>query len=370
MILQNDFKRQWVVVEKEVREAVSRVGASGWYILGEEVKRFEEAIAKASGVAHAVGVANGMDALEIALRCLQLGPDDKVLTTPLTAFATTLAIMRAGAVPVFVDVDENGAVDLQQCRAALERDRSIRFFVPVHLYGEPIPLAELKLLKGEFELAVVEDCAQAIGATEYGQRVGSVGQVAATSFYPTKNLGALGDGGALFTDDDCIAARARAMRNYGQSSLYVHDEIGLNSRLDELHAAVLNDAFLPRLAEWTQRRRATAKTYSEGIRNQAIRTPRPRDPEGAVWHLYPVFVDSGRDELKEHLRASGIACGIHYPSVIPDQEALRKYGNYEVFTEPVRARALAASELSLPIHPFLTDEEVAAVIDACNRWRS
>lgn len=370
MILQNDFKRQWAAVEEQVTEAVRRVGASGWYILGEEVKRFEAAVANAAGVAHAVGVANGMDALEIGLRCLGIAPGDKVLTTPLSAFATTLAIIRAGAVPVFVDVDENGAIDLQQCRSALERDRSIRFFVPVHLYGHALPLGELELLKNEFDLAVVEDCAQAIGATEYGCRAGTVGQVAATSFYPTKNLGALGDGGALFTDDGEIARRARALRNYGQSSLYVHDELGLNSRLDELHAAVLADAFLPKLEEWTEKRRATAETYTRGINNPAIRIPRPRDAAGAVWHLYPVFAESGRDGLKEHLRASGIASGIHYPSVIPDQQALLKYGDYEVVAEPVQAREIAASELSLPIHPFLTGDEVAAVVDACNAWTS
>ena len=201
MILQNDFKRQWQLVEEAALGAVRRVGASGQYILGEEVEAFEASIARFCGVAHAVGVGNGMDALEISLRCLGLEKGDKVLTTPLSAFATTLAILRSGGFPVFVDVDELGAIDLRQCRQLLEHDDSIRFLVPVHLYGFPMNLHELSRLREDFGLFIVEDCAQAIGASYAGVPVGTVGQVAATSFYPTKNLGALGDGGAVLTKD-------------------------------------------------------------------------------------------------------------------------------------------------------------------------
>src|ERR1700686_727635 len=197
MILQNDFKRQWEVVQDAVIGAVRRVGASGSYILGEEVRRFEEALARLWGVSYAIGVANGMDAIEIGLRCLDVRPGDKVLPTPLSAFATTLAISRAGGIPVFVDVDDLGRIDLGQCRDVLKRNRAIRFLVPVHLYGFPLDLAELAALRDEFELQIVEDCAQAIGASASSTGVGTVGQVAATSFYPTKNLGAMGDGGAL-----------------------------------------------------------------------------------------------------------------------------------------------------------------------------
>lgn len=369
MILQNDFTRQWQAVGSAVLEAVHRVGASGWYVLGDEVRRFEHALPAFWGLKHAIGVANGMDALEIGLRCLGLQPNDRVLTTPLSAFATTLAIIRAGGVPVFVDVDETGALDLRQCRDALARNRAIRFLIPVHLYGAAVCLEELQHLKEDFDLLVVEDCAQAIGARNGGAYVGSVGQVAATSFYPTKNLGALGDAGALLTNDAAIAERARDLRNYGQSALYVHDEIGLNSRLDELHAAILNDAFLPNLERWTHNRRSTARAYADGIHNLAIRIPPLRDAEGAVWHLFPIFVNPDRrDALREHLRAAGIATGIHYPAVIPDQPALTKSGRFEMLQPPVRARAIAASELSLPIHPFLTETDITTVIDVCNSW--
>src|SRR5262249_35588045 len=176
-------------------------------------------------------------AIEIGLRCLGIRPGDKVLTTPLSAFATTLAVMRCGGVPVFVDTDPSGLLDLERCRSLLARDRGIRFLLPVHLYGHSIALDRLEALRAEFALGIVEDCAQAIGARSGARGVGTVGQVAALSFYPTKNLGALGDGGAVFTADEAIARRARALRHYGQSATYIHDEVGLNSRLDEIHAA-------------------------------------------------------------------------------------------------------------------------------------
>ncbi|HZE12623.1 MAG TPA: DegT/DnrJ/EryC1/StrS family aminotransferase, partial [Chthoniobacterales bacterium] len=189
MIAQNDFAQQWRAVEPAVVAAVRRVGASGRYILGQEVEAFEMALAEHWGMAHAVGVGNGMDALEIGLRCLELRSGEKVLTTPLSAFATTLAILRAGGTPVFVDVDDNGNIDLHQCRQVLRRDSSIRVLLPVHLYGNPCDLEDLATLKRDFDLRIVEDCAQAIGAEHGGRVVGSVGQVAGTSFYPTKNLG-------------------------------------------------------------------------------------------------------------------------------------------------------------------------------------
>ncbi len=353
----------------DVLAAVRRVGSSGGYILGREVEQFEQALAEQWGVSYAVGVANGMDALEISLRCVGLDNGQKVLTTPLSAFASTLAIVRAGGVPVFVDVDESGNLDLDLSRDALARDRSIRFFMPVQLYGNPLKLEELADLKREFDLQVVEDCAQAIGARDDGRNAGTVGQVAATSFYPTKNLGTLGDGGAVLTDDAAIAARARTLRNYGQSALYYHSELGLNSRLDELHAAILRHAFLPRLADWTARRREIARQYQAGIRHFAIELPPIAAEGGAVWHLFPILVAEGkRDLLREHLQAAEIRTGVHYPCIIPDQEALKSVLNSERVGDFPQARRFARCELTLPIHPFLTDEEVATVIGACNKW--
>jgi dTDP-3-amino-3,4,6-trideoxy-alpha-D-glucose transaminase len=369
MIVQNDFARQWKTIESSVIEAVRRVGSSGWYILGKEVEQFEHALAEQSGVAHAVGVGNGMDALEIALRCLGLCEGQKVLTTPLSAFASTLAILRIGGIPVFVDVDETGNLDLAQCREVLARDRAIRFLLPVHLYGNPVNLGKLAELRDEFDLQVVEDCAQAIGAVNRDRRVGTVGQAAATSFYPTKNLGALGDAGAVLTNDASIAGQARTLRNYGQSSLYYHSELGLNSRLDELHAAILRDAFLPNLSNWTGRRREIARAYQRDIRHPEIRLLPVEADAGAVWHLFPVLVSEGkRDALRDYLRTKEILTGIHYPRIIPDQQALEGFSDEKWPTSFERATHFAECELSLPIHPFLTDTEVATVIGACNGW--
>jgi dTDP-4-amino-4,6-dideoxygalactose transaminase len=369
MISQNDFRRRWLAIEQPVLNAVRRVGESGRYILGEGVRTFEAAIAKEWGIDHAVGVASGMDAIEIGLRCLGLSRGDKVLTTPLSAFATTLAIIRAGGVPVFVDVNQSGGIDLGQCRELLERDPEIRHFIPVHLYGRALDMNELEKLKDDFNLWIVEDCAQAIGASHNGVSVGTVGQVAATSFYPTKNLGALGDGGALLTGTEALAAKARVLRNYGQSAHYVHDELGSNSRLDELHAAILLDAMLPNLKAWTAVRRKTAGLYLEAIRNPLIETWPPSTAADSVWHLFPILVGKGmRDSLHEHLRERGIDSAVHYPRIIPEQEALTKNGRFEVSFDPMNGRRFAAEELSLPIHPFLMEGEIRQVIDACNEW--
>jgi dTDP-3-amino-3,4,6-trideoxy-alpha-D-glucose transaminase len=369
MISQNDFQRQWQVVEDAVLDSVRRVGKSGRYVLGQEVAAFESALAKLWGLSHAVGVGNGMDALEIGLRCLKLQPGQKVLTTPFSAFATTLAIMRAGGVPVFVDVDSLGGIDLQQCRDVLEKDRSIRFFVPVHLYGFPLSMQELGRLKEEFDLRVVEDCAQAIGASHHGVMVGTAGQIAATSFYPTKNLGAMGDGGALLTNDPELATRARELRNYGQSAHYVHSEPGLNSRLDEVHAAILRDAFLPHLEAWTKARSKTAHAYLERISHPLIELPRPAAAATQAWHLFPARIAQGkRDAFRDYLLGREIMTAVHYPCVITEQPAFASYGSGEVAVDPVNARRIASSELSLPIHPFLEGEEINRVIEACNQW--
>ena len=369
MILQNDFKRQWEAVEESVLGAARRVGWSGRYVLGEEVNAFEKALAERWGVAEAVGTGNGLDALEIGLRCLGLQPGEKVLTTPLSAFATTLAILRAGGFPVFADVDDLGCLDLAQCRQLLEKDRSIRFLVPVHLYGFALPMEALAWLKTDFELNVIEDCAQSIGAYSAGLRTGTVGQMAATSFYPTKNLGALGDAGALLTNDAALAAKARALRNYGQTEHYLHSQLGLNSRLDELHAAIMRAAFLPRLADWTAARQSTAAKYLAEIQHPSIQLPAPGPDMTPAWHLFPILAAEGsRDRLQSHLKSSGVTTGIHYPRLICDQAALQE-GTWECAAEPVKARRFASGELSLPIHPFLTEEEVDTVIAACNAWK-
>lgn len=364
----NDFVRQWQDAGSDVLAAVREVGESGYYILGKQVAAFEAELASYSQRRHAVGCANGLDAIELSLRSLDLRPGDKVLTTPLSAFATTLAVLRAGGTPVFVDVDPTGLLDLELAEHALAADTSIRFVLPVHLFGQVLDLTRLAAIKRRFDVKIVEDMAQAIGARSGDTAVGGVGELAATSFYPTKNLGAIGDGGALFTDNPELDRRCRALRDYGQTQKYVHEVPGLNSRLDELHAAVLRRAFLPRLAGWTDRRREIAAQYLAGIQHRDIR-PLPAPPHShSVWHLFPVHVPAARREaLMAYLRERGIGSGVHYPRLIPDQGALRD-ATFHVLGPLRCAQDLADSELSLPIHPYLSDDEVRRVIDAVNAW--
>jgi dTDP-4-amino-4,6-dideoxygalactose transaminase len=365
-VLLNDFKRQWSEIGDDVLRAVAAVGASGWYVLGEQVQRFEADLAKFWGLPAAVGVASGLDALEIALRTLDLRCGDRVLTTPLSAFATTMAIVRLGAVPVFCDTDASGLLDLDQAEAILSDDPGIRFLLPVHLFGQSLDLDRLAGLRDRFGLAIVEDCAQSIGAEWQGRATGTVGRFAATSFYPTKNLGAMGDGGALLTADPELAARARRLRDYGQSAKYRHDEIGWNSRLDELHAAILAEAVLPHLRQWTQRRQDVAAAYTTGIHHPGVRLIRPSDGAKSCEHLYPVAV-ARREQFEAHLKSRGIATGRHYPILIPDQKALDGV-RFEQKGELPNARAIAETEVSLPIHPQLSDDEIERVIAAVNEW--
>ena len=360
----NDFGRQWEDIAGDALAAVDRVGRSGWLILGEEVAAFESALADWWGVRHAVGVASGLDALEVALRCADIGPGDRVLTTPLTAFATTLAILRSGAVPVWCDVDDSGGLDLAAADAALASDKRIRAVLPVHLYGHPLSPSALEALAADHGVVVIEDCAQSAGARREGRPTAAAGRIAATSLYPTKNLGAMGDGGAVLTDDDAIAGRARTLRNYGQDRRDHHVEPGLNSRLDELHAAILRAAHLPRLDGWLHRRATIAERYVRGLEGTAFRPLRPTGGRSAN-HLFAVEVIEGdREDLARGFAAAGVAVGRHYPVVCPDQPACAGGGGVTVGELPV-ARRLAASELSLPIHPYLTDEQVEHVIATC-----
>jgi dTDP-4-amino-4,6-dideoxygalactose transaminase len=336
------------------------------------------------GVAHAVGVASGLDAIEISLRLLGCQPGDKVLTTPVSAFATTLAILKLGAVPVFVDCEPCGLISLDACEELLERTPDIRYFVPVHLYGRSLDLDRLARLRDRFELRIVEDCAQSIGTRWNLQPTGTAGQAAATSFYPTKNLGAFGDGGAILTSDPELALRARQLRDYGQSSKYRHEFIGYNSRLDELQAALLGRVLLPQLDSWIERRRKIAQTYLDGIGHPGIIplghadvssetrshsvSSETRSHMDSSWHLFPVAVaPDQKTAFLEYLKENWITPGEHYPMAIPDQPALQGVRHEDRGCHA--ARRLCASEVSLPIHPYLTEEEVQHVIAMCNRWR-
>jgi dTDP-3-amino-3,4,6-trideoxy-alpha-D-glucose transaminase len=359
----NDFARQWDDIHGDTITALDRVGRSGWLVLGEEVRAFELELAAWWGIPYAVGVASGLDALEIALRCADIPQGSRVLTTPLTAFATTLAIVRAGAEPAWCDVDASGGLDLDQVDATLRADRSIRAVMPVHLYGHPLDPAALERLAAEYDAIVIEDCAQSAGAERDGKPTGLAGIAAGTSLYPTKNLGAMGDGGVLLTSDETIAERARRLRNYGQGAQYEHVEMGLNSRLDEVHAAVLRSAMLPRLDRWLMRRTEIASRYTEALRESSLR-PVVAAGGRSAHHLFPVEVlDRDPGAVREQIVQRGVAVGRHYPLVCPDQPAVRGIGT--IVGDLAVARQLAERELSLPIHPYLEDHEVEVVLEAC-----
>jgi dTDP-4-amino-4,6-dideoxygalactose transaminase len=335
-----------------VAAAIARVVESGWFVLGPEVEAFEAEFAAASGAPFAVGVANGTDAITLALRALEIGPGDEVIVPSLTAAFTGLAVIACGAIPRIVDVEpETLTLDPSATAAAVTpRTKAI---VPVHLYGQAADMAAIRRVAERHSLAIVEDCCQAHLATENGVPVGSTAHAGAFSFYPTKNLGALGDGGAVITRDASVATKIKRLRNGGQRDRYHHVEAGVNSRLDELQAAVLR-ARLPLLPAWIARRRELAAQYRAQL--PATVTPiRQRDP-GHVYHLFPVRL-AARDALSAHLARLGVGTLIHYPVPLSAQQA---FAAYKPANCPV-ATSAASEVLSLPLHPRITDADVARV---------
>jgi dTDP-3-amino-3,4,6-trideoxy-alpha-D-glucose transaminase len=337
-----------------VRAAIDRVVRRGWFVLGPEVEAFEAEFAAASGAAHAIGVGNGTDALALSLRALGIGQGDEVIVPAITAAYTGLAVLMAGARPVFADVDERRlTIDPGSCAERIgPRTAAI---VPVHLFGQPADLPALQALANRHSLAIVEDCCQAHDATCAGVPVGAAAAAGAFSFYPTKNLGALGDGGAVITNDAALAARIRLLRNGGQADRYRHVEPGVNSRLDEMQAAILR-ARLPFLGAWTARRRALAGRYRTALPS-SLQLPE-HDP-GHVYHLFAIRA-AWRDSLQAHLRSAGVETLIHYPVPLTRQAAFAASA-----PAPAPAADRAAAELlSLPLHPRLRDEDVARVAGA------
>jgi dTDP-3-amino-3,4,6-trideoxy-alpha-D-glucose transaminase len=346
-----------------VRAAIERVITRGWFVLGPEVEAFEAEFAAAAGAAHAVGVGNGTDAIALLLRAIEIKRGDEVIVPALTAAYTALAVLLAGATPVFADVDaETLTLDPASCEAAIT-PRTVGI-VPVHLYGQAANMPALQAIAEKHSLAIVEDCCQAHLATYAGVPVGTRSAGGAFSFYPTKNLGALGDGGVVITNDESIANRVRRLRNGGQINRYIHREAGVNSRLDELQAAVLR-AKLPLLRGWTERRRALAATY-QGLLTSHVRPERSRRvcplaqrDEGHVYHLFVVRAGE-RDALQAHLAASGVETLIHYPVPLPQQPAFESFGRNDC---PVANRA-TREILSLPMHPRLADTDVERICSA------
>jgi dTDP-4-amino-4,6-dideoxygalactose transaminase len=362
----NDFCAEPEALLQAELAAAERVLRSGRFVLGAEVAAFEREWAERCGVRFCIGVGNGMDAIEIGLRALGIGPGDEVITTGMTAFATVLAVLRAGAVPVLADVDaETALLDAESVRRCITpRTRAV---LPVHLYGRMCDVERIQHLCVEHSLQLIEDCAQSHDARVGGRSCGAFGTVGAFSFYPTKNLGAIGDAGALITDDAAVAQRAVQLRNYGQSERYVHVEHGSNSRLDELQAALLR-ARLPWLAAFTEQRRRCAKRLREGIVNPAVRSlpaPAESDVEQHVWHLFVVRCER-RDALAQHLARCGVAALAHYPIPVHRQAPC-----VDLPRDPhglLHTEAHAAQCLSLPSHPQLSDADLQRVIDAVNAF--
>jgi dTDP-4-amino-4,6-dideoxygalactose transaminase len=365
MILMNDFKTEPPVLREAMLGAVRRVLESGWYVLGNEVAAFEKQWASACGVAHAVGVGNGMDAIEIALRALDISPGDEVITTPMTAFATVLAILRAGATPVLADIDPQSALLSVESaeRCMTPRTRAV---VLVHLYGQVRNMDAWTALCNKRGIILVEDCAQAHLATWHGKVAGSFGAAGAYSFYPTKNLGAPGDAGMLVTDVDAVAQRAGQLRNYGQSVRYHHPELGMNSRLDEIQAAMLSER-LKWLFEFTKRRRQIADAYHAGIKNPLVRPlASPEEPSAHVYHLFVVTCER-REQLQAHLQQHQVQSLIHYPvSVHKQQPCLDIAHDPQGLAHSERHAAIC---LSLPCHPQMTDNDIELVISAVNSFQ-
>lgn len=345
----------------DVRAAIDRVVTRGWFVLGPELDAFEKEFATAMRAPHAIGVGTGTDALALALRAAGIGPGDEVITAPLSAAYSALAIMMAGARPVFADIDPDRlTVDPRAVEAAVTP--ATKAIMPVHLYGQPADMPALMQVAERHGLAVIEDCCQSHLATCGGQAVGSFGVAAAYSFYPTKNLGALGDGGAVTTASADMAARLRRLRNGGQTDRYHHGEFGVNSRLDEIQAAILR-ARLSWLPRWTDERRRLAAEYRRRLRGAPIAVP-PEHDAGHVYHLFPVL-SRERAALQAHLKTRGIETLIHYPVPIPRQPALASEQPGQC---PIADR-ICEEVLSLPLHPGLSLQAVADIAAAVHDYR-
>lgn len=350
-------------LQSEMDAALQRVMRSGWYVLGPEVEAFEAEFSKFCGADHCLGVGNGLDALKLVLQAMGIGKGDEVIVPAFTFIATWLAVSAVGARPVAVDCQlESANIDAEKIEAAItSRTRAI---IPVHLYGHPADMNAIRRIADRHDIRVIEDAAQAHGAMYRGERAGHLADAAVFSFYPAKNLGACGDGGAVVTDDVDVATRISKIRNYGSIEKYSHDLCGCNSRLDELQAAVLR-AKLHRLPEWNARREKVAARYLEKLGDiDRLELPFPSDQVQPSWHLFVVRYPD-RDGLRERLTYHNIETGIHYP--VPPY-ASGAYGNnsYCAASYPV-AQHLSRTVLSLPIGPHMPEKDIGNVISAVKK---
>jgi len=339
--------------------AVKRVIQSGWYILGEEVRSFEKEFAEYLSVKHVIGVGNGLEALQIALLALGIGPRDEVITTPLSAVATTLAILAVGAKPIFVDTKEDGQLNEQLVESVI--NSHTKAILPVHLYGNACNLDELQEIASSHKLFLIEDAAQAHGASWDSQPLGTIGDFGCFSFYPTKNLGAIGDGGAIVTNNDVLAQKARQIRDYGQSAKYLHTTYGINSRLDELQAAILR-VKLKHLAKQNKQRGINAAIYNQELDKSLAQLIQPTNKATPNYHQFVVRLPH-RSVVQAKLQTDGIPSLVHYPTLIPDQPMFGT--KYQRLDLPI-ARNLVKEILSLPCGPYLSSQQVKRVATRFN----
>ncbi|MDQ3060468.1 MAG: DegT/DnrJ/EryC1/StrS family aminotransferase [Pseudomonadota bacterium] len=358
-----DLKAPYLELKHELDEAIARVVSSGWFIGGAEVEQFEEDYAIYCGATYAVGLANGLDALHLALRAMDVGPGDEVIVPSNTYIATWLAVSQCGATPVPVEPDPRTFnIDPALIEAAITPRTKV--ILPVHLYGQPADMDPILTIARKHGLRVLEDGAQAHGACYKGRRLGAHGDAVAWSFYPGKNLGAMGDAGAVTTSDTQLADRIRVLRNYGSRVKYVNEVQGYNSRLDPMQAAILR-VKLARLDEWNARRCAIALRYQQGLTDCGLILPQVPDGAASVWHLY-VVEHPQRDHLLEQMGKAGIGTLIHYPIAPHRQQAYAAAGWVE--GDFPLAERMATQVLSLPIGPHLPNDHVSAVIEAVHQF--
>jgi dTDP-4-amino-4,6-dideoxygalactose transaminase len=360
-----DLERENARFASEFKEAASRVIDSGWYILGREKEKFEKEFATYCSATHCVGVGNGLDAIRLILMgYMELGlmqEGDEIIVPANSFIATALAVSQCGLKPIFVDCDIN-TFNIDPSSVAKKVDDRTRAIVAVHLYGQIAAMDELRVIARQYDLKLIEDAAQAHGAIYEGKKTGSLADAAAFSFYPVKNLGALGDAGAVTTNDSNLAEVVRALSNYGSDDKYIHKYKGLNSRLDEMQAALLS-VRLKYLDEDNRRRVEMARYYSENIKNSQIILPQVDNEESHVFHLY-VIRSLQRDRLQQYLLDNGIHTQIHYPLSIHKQEAYSKLKNIII---PI-AEWLQGEVLSLPLYPSLSSKEIHRIVEALNQF--
>lgn len=356
MILMNDFKKEYRALKVEIDKALMKAFESGWYILGKEVEEFEKEFSKYIGSKYCIGVANGLEAVQISLMALGIGKGDEVITVSNTAVATALAISAIGAKPVFIEVDEYYLMDVFKIEEKITpRTKAI---IPVHLFGQMVNMTQLKRVAKKYKLKIVEDACQAHGAMQKDKKAGGIGDLSAFSFYPTKNLGALGDGGAITTNSKALYKKCKMLRNYGQKNRYHHEIRGINSRLDEVQAAILQ-VKLKHLDSFVNRRNNIAKIYDKNLRNvKQIKLPKVMKGNYHSFHLYVIEVEN-RNNLLSFLLEKGIQTLIHYPIPVHKQKC---YSEYNCLLLP-KTESLSKCILSLPINPFITEREARFITD-------